>query len=69
MEVTEEQNTPLFVTFLDQLLRVVNGWMDDLRGRLPAAVQIAASEGAAVVSVDNTVGIEHWDNLKDEVLP
>ena len=42
--------------------------MQDLRGVLPAPVQVLPAERAPVVAVDNAVWVHHRDNFEDEVV-
>ena len=39
-----------------------SAWLD------PLTVKVSSEEIAAVVAVDNTVHVEHWNDLEDEVL-
>ena len=56
------------MTQLQQLLGVVNLWVQQLRGVRPSAVQVSANEVASVVAIDDTVWVEHGDDLKDELV-
>ena len=68
MQVTEKHETTLLVYLLDESLAVVDGWMKRLTWRLPSSIQIAASETAPVVAINDAIWIEHHDHLKHEVL-
>ena len=46
---------------------MVNRRVDDLRWCLPPAIQIAACQGAPIISIDHTIWIQHWYDLEDEV--
>lgn len=42
--------------------------MENLRGILPAAIQVHTKGVAPVVSSNDSIRIEHGDNLEDELL-
>jgi hypothetical protein len=46
---------------------MVNRWVDDIRWSLLPAIQIAAYQGAPIISIDHTVWIQHSYDLEDEV--
>ena len=54
---------------LHHALTVPDRWMKCLVGYLPSAIKIATGQTAPVVTVDNTVWVEHWHDLEDKVLP
>ena len=68
VEVSEDEKLALLHEAVDHLLRVVNGRMEHLRWCFPASIQIAAGQRAPVISVDDTVRVQHGDHLEDEVL-
>ena len=68
MEISENEKLTLFYEVVDHLLGVVNSWMKDLRGRLPSTIQITTCQGASIVTVDDSVWVQHRDNFEDEVL-
>ena len=59
----------LFIEIFNKLLSVVNRRMQVLARLFPATVQIDAKQTDSVVAVDDTIGIEHWDDLDYELLP
>ena len=69
MKVTVEHHLPLGVHVPDQLLRMEDCRMKEPVWLLPFSIEVAAKEGATVVSVDDTIWIEHRDNSYDELLP
>jgi hypothetical protein len=69
MDVTVEDEIPLLLHLLDELLGVVDGRMQ-LLGRVdPLPVQIHPSQVATVVTVDDSVDVEHGNDLEDEIFP
>ena len=68
MEVAVNQKFTFFFGLSDKIFGVVNSrvsfsaWLD------PLTVKVSSEEIAAVVAVDNTVHVEHWNDLEDEVL-
>jgi hypothetical protein len=55
------------VHHLDESLQIVYRRMHPLRRLKIAAVEVMASEPAAVIAADHTVGVEHRNEQKDEV--
>ena len=69
MQVAVEHDSSLLMHVPDELLRVVNGWVEQTVRFVPLPVQIAAQQGAPVVAVYDPVRIEHGYNPDHEVLP
>ena len=69
MEVAVEHEVPLLLHTLDELLGVVDGWVELLVGVDPLSVEIDQIEVAAIVADDDSIGVEHGHDLKDEILP
>ena len=57
MEVSEHEHVTLLDEIMNHLLCVVNGGMQNFRGRFPATIQIAASQRAAIVAVNDAVWV------------
>lgn len=53
----------------DDVLRVVDWRVQEPVRSVPLSIEVTAEERAPVVAVDNAVGVKHWDNSNDEVLP
>lgn len=68
VEVAKDLELAFLREVMAQLLRGVNGWVQDFARSLPTAVKIAACKRATVIAVDNTVRIEHGHDLEDEIL-
>ena len=60
MKVDVEHEWTLFLERLPKLLCGEDGWVQHFRGYFPLTVEVTARERAAVVAVDDTVGVEHW---------
>lgn len=69
MEVTVHHEASFVVQIFYQLFGIEHRWMQAFMRLLPAPVQIAAGEGASVVAINHTVGVEHRNDLEDVVLP
>ena len=64
MKVQSEQHVTLLAQLLDHIFVSIYRWVL-LRGRLlPVSVQVAASQIATVVTVDDAVRVEHRDDPK-----
>jgi hypothetical protein len=57
----------LLLQFLHHHLRVEDGGMRLVRRSVPHAIQVDTRKRAAVVSVDDTVGVQHRNDFKHEV--
>lgn len=68
VQVTVESQRTLATELFDELLGVIHSRVKCLRRVLPAAVQVAAGERAAIVAIDDAVRVQHWHNLKDELV-
>ena len=54
---------------MDQLLGVVDGWMENFGGCFPSTIQVTARQRAPIVAIDDAVWVQHWNNFEDKVLP
>ena len=68
MQVAVEHYSPFLMEVFDQLLGVINRWMQFLMRYLPSSVQVATSKGAPVVPINNAVRIQHRDDFENELL-
>jgi hypothetical protein len=68
MEITENLQISLFGELDAHVFRCVNLWMENLAWSLPSSIEVASSKRASVVSIDDTVRIEHRNDFKDKVL-
>lgn len=68
MHVAEHYNLVISVARLGKLLGIVYGGVEEFRRVLPATVKINSEHVASVVSVDDAIRVEHWDDLEDELL-
>lgn len=46
-----------------------DGWVEDLARELPPPVQVTTCQIAPEVAVDDTIWVEHWDDLEDVLVP
>jgi len=69
MQVTVQQARSLIVYFFDESLSVINSWLDLLRRELPPSVEVTPCQRATIISIDDTIWVEHGYDLKYEVLP
>ena len=46
---------------------MIDSGMKDFGGRFPTTVEVTSSEGAPIITVDDAVWVEHWNDLEDEV--
>ena len=67
MEVAVENNTPLIMQISYELLRVVNRRMEELVRCFPPSVEITARKRTSVVTIDDSIRIEHGYNLEDKL--
>ena len=69
MAVDVTKHYDLILTeLLEQVLRVVDGRMQELGWLVPSSVEVNAQGVASVVTSYNSVRIQHRDNLEDELL-
>ena len=68
MQITVKHKTALLMDSLHEALRMENGWVKCLTWSLPSSIQIAPGETASIISVNNTVRIEHGYDFEDKVL-
>lgn len=67
MQITENK----YLSFLDfrnrghDLLKTMNGRMEQRIRISPSAIQINPRKGSAIVSTHNSINIEHWYYFKD----
>lgn len=69
VEVAEQTELTLLSELKHHLLTRVDGRMEDFRWGFPTAVEVAAGQRAAVVTVNHAIRVQHWYNLKHKVLP
>jgi hypothetical protein len=68
MEIAVHEYAALVAGLLDQLLRIIDGRVQEDVRAYPASVQVHSQQGTSLVTVDDAVHIEHGDNSKDKVL-
>ena len=68
MEVSEHQHFTLLNKSVNHLLRVVDRRVQHFGRRFPATVKVAASQGAAIVAVNDAIRVQHRYHLEDKVL-
>ena len=66
MHVHVDQDGVVDVAGAGEELGVEDGRVEELGGVLPATVEVHAQDVAAVVALDDTVGVQHGDQLEDE---
>lgn len=67
MDVTKD-NDLILTELLEQVLRVVDGRMQELGWLVPPSVEVDPQNIASVVPSYNSVRVQHRDNLEDELL-
>jgi hypothetical protein len=69
MQVTKEMNSSFLVTLLHKLLSVIYCWMNNFRRRFPTAVQITARKRATVISIYDSIRIQHGNDFENKIFP
>ena len=69
MNVGEHLYCPIDVQHLHELLRVINGGMQDLTWIDPPSVEVDSKKGGSIISIDNAIRVKHRDDLENVVLP
>lgn len=67
MQIAEHNDSSLVLDLLNEFLCVIHCRVKEFRRGLPPAVEITPSQRAAIVAINNTVRIEHWDDLENKV--
>lgn len=68
MEVTEEKDLSRLLSFLHHQFCVVVDWVQLGAASYPLSVQVLPDQGASVVANDDTIWVEHWNDLEDVVV-
>ena len=68
VKVAEYLKITFFAELVAQLFRSEDRRMQNLAWAFPSPIKITPSQRTPVVSVDDTIGIEHGHYLEDEVL-
>lgn len=68
MNVGEQLYCPIDVQHLYELLRVINGGMQDLTWIDPPSVEVDSKKGGSIISIDNAIRVKHRDDLENVVL-
>lgn len=66
VHVTNKDDIPFLSKVLDELFGVLNGGVQNFGGHLPAAVEVSAEERAAIVAVDDAIGVQHGHYFDDK---
>ena len=69
MDITENLYFPLFLNHRHQIPHCVHDWMEPRRWVRPAPVHVEPTEVSSHVALYHTVRIQHWNNVKYEILP
>jgi hypothetical protein len=69
MNVGKELYCPIDVQHLYELLRVINGGMQDLTWIDPPSVEVDSKKGGSIISIDNAIRVKHGYDLENVVLP
>lgn len=67
VQVTEQQYSSLFIALFDELLSVIDSRMNNFRRRLPPAIEITPCQRTPIVTVNNSVRIQHRYYLENEI--
>jgi hypothetical protein len=68
VQIAVEHHPPLLVEMPDQILSVVHWGVQKTIRLFPLTIQVHAEKGAAIVAVDDTVGVQHWHDSDNEML-
>jgi hypothetical protein len=68
VEITKHNQLSFLCKLLKKLFRIVYARMEYLGRGLPSSIQIASCKGTSVVTVNDTIWIEHWDDFENKVL-
>ena len=66
MQVAEEDQLSLLMHRMYHFLDVVDDWMKHLGWHLPSTVEVAACQRTSIVTIDNSIRIEHRYDLEHE---
>jgi len=69
VEIAEHHKLAFLMHVLNQLLAVIDRRLKCFRRKFPAPVEVATRQRASVVAVDNTVRVQHGNNLEHKVVP
>lgn len=68
MKVSKDEQFSLLDKVVDHLLGVIDRGVEHFRWGLPSPIQIAPSQRASVVPVNDAVWVQHRDHLENKVL-
>lgn len=68
MQIAEKHTASLFIDLHDELLYWVHGWVEKFWGIFPLSIEVTASKGTSIVTVDHTVRVQHRNNLEYEIV-
>lgn len=69
MHIAVQCDLALPVRVPDQLLRMVDRWVQEPVWCQPLTVEVTPQQGASVVTVDDTIRVQHRHHLEDKVFP
>ena len=69
MEIAKYLQVSLLGELVAELLGRKYGRVQHLARPFPSPIKITTRKGAPVISIDDTIWVEHWHDLEDEVLP
>ena len=68
VEVAENLQVPLLRELVAELLGGKNGWMKYLAGSFPSSIEITACQRASIITVNDSIRVEHGDDFENKVL-
>lgn len=68
MEITEEDDFSLIMDFFYHLLYIIDNRVENFGRVLPPPIQISSRKGSPIISIDDSVRVEHWDNFEYEII-
>lgn len=68
MEVSKDEQLSLLYEVVDHLLGVVDRGVQHFRRGFPSSIQIAPGQRATIVSINDTVWVQHRDDFENKVL-
>lgn len=69
MKVTKQDHFSNFLDTKDQFFEVENLWVVHFGGVFPFTIEVITRNVRPVVAVNDSIRVQHRDNLEDEVLP
>lgn len=69
MQIAKHQHGTLPIAFEDKLPELIDLWRELFVGAMPDPVEIDPSQVSPIVSMDDTIRVQHGDESKDKLFP